>query len=148
LLTSPLIFLARSGHLELLKVFADEVWVPEPVAAETLHRRQHDITARVIDKTDWLIRKPVGDIPIAVLDWRLGAGESAVLALAIDTEFCDRASISFKKGNLTKYPLKSKSIWINEVDWVSLSISIGVQPPIQSNRITGDVPAQFGDHSI
>ncbi len=28
---SPLIFLSRSHHLALLKSFADEVWVPEPV---------------------------------------------------------------------------------------------------------------------
>ena len=81
---SPLIFLARSGHLQLLKAFADEVWVPEPVAEEILHRGQHDITARAIEKTPWLINKPVGDIPTAILDWRLGAGESAVLALAIE----------------------------------------------------------------
>jgi len=79
-----LIFLARSGHLELLKTFADEVWVPEPVAEEILHRGQHDITARAIEKTDWLISKPVGPIPAAILGWRLGSGESTVLALAIE----------------------------------------------------------------
>ena len=79
-----MIFLARSDHLELLKTFADEVWVPEPVAEEILHRGQHDITARAIEKTDWLIRKPVGPIPAAILDWRLGSGESTVLALAIE----------------------------------------------------------------
>ncbi len=81
---SPLIFLARSGHLALLKAFADEVWVPEPVAEEILRRGQHDITAKAIEETNWLISKPVGDIPAAILDWRLGAGESAVLALAIE----------------------------------------------------------------
>ena len=80
---SPLIFLARSGHLALLKAFADEIWVPEPVAEEILHRGPYDITARAIEKTVWLISKPVGPIPVAILDWRLGAGESAVLALAI-----------------------------------------------------------------
>jgi predicted nucleic acid-binding protein len=35
---SPLIFLSRSHHLALLKSFADEVWVPEPVAEEILRR--------------------------------------------------------------------------------------------------------------
>ena len=81
---SPLIFLTRSGHLELLKTFADEVWVPDPVAEEILRREQHDITARAIEETDWLINKSVGRIPAAIRDWRLGAGESAVLALAIE----------------------------------------------------------------
>ena len=80
---SPLIFLTRSHHLELLKAVADEVWIPEPVAEEILRRGQHDITAKAIEETDWLIGKPVGSIPTAILDWRLGAGESAVLALAI-----------------------------------------------------------------
>ncbi len=49
---SPLIFLARSGHLALLKAFADEIWVPKPVAEEILHRGPYDITARAIEKTD------------------------------------------------------------------------------------------------
>ncbi len=34
---SPLICLARSKHIYLLKNFANEVWVPEPVAKEILY---------------------------------------------------------------------------------------------------------------
>ncbi|MES9903396.1 MAG: DUF3368 domain-containing protein [Sedimenticola sp.] len=79
---SPLIFLSRSRHLDLLQAFAEEVWVPEPVATEILHRGQHDITARAIKQTEWLITKPVSSIPIIITEWRLGAGESSVLALA------------------------------------------------------------------
>ena len=33
---SPLIFLSRSGYLDLLQAFAQEVWAPEPVASEIL----------------------------------------------------------------------------------------------------------------
>jgi predicted nucleic acid-binding protein len=81
---SPLIFLSRSHHLDLLKSFADEVWVPEPVAEEISYRGQEDITAQAIKNTAWLITHPVEDIPISILEWRLGAGESAVLALGLD----------------------------------------------------------------
>ena len=81
---SPLIFLSRSGHLPLLKTFADEVWVPKPVATEIQQRGPDDISAQAIRDTDWLVVKPVSAIPIAVAEWRLGAGESAVLALATE----------------------------------------------------------------
>ncbi len=79
---SPLIFLTRSHHLDLLQTFAREIWVPEPVAMEILHRGQQDITARAIKETDWLITLPVTSIPVIITEWRLGAGESSVLALA------------------------------------------------------------------
>jgi predicted nucleic acid-binding protein len=81
---SPLIFLSRSGHLDLLKAFADTVWVPEPVAKEILARGPDDISAQAIQQTPWLITKPANTIPISVLEWRLGKGESSVLALAIE----------------------------------------------------------------
>jgi predicted nucleic acid-binding protein len=79
-----LIFLSRSHHLVLLKSFADEVWVPKPVAKEILYRGQEDITAQAIKNTAWLITQPVEDIPMSILEWRLGAGESAVLALGLN----------------------------------------------------------------
>ncbi len=81
---SPLIFLSRSHHLALLKSFADEAWVPEPVATEILQRGVEDITAQAIQQTTWLVTQPVDHIPTAILEWRLGAGESAVLALAAE----------------------------------------------------------------
>ncbi len=79
---SPLIFHARSHYLGLLQAFADKIWVPEPVATEILHRGQQDITARAIEQTEWLIIKPVAHIPTTIIEWRLGAGEASVLALA------------------------------------------------------------------
>jgi predicted nucleic acid-binding protein len=80
---SPLIFLSRSHHLALLKSFADEVWVPKPVAKEILYRGQEDITAQAIKNTPWLVTQPIEGIPMSILEWRLGAGESAVLALGL-----------------------------------------------------------------
>jgi predicted nucleic acid-binding protein len=79
---SPLIFLSRSGHISLLKAFADEIWVPEQVATEIQQRGAEDISAQAIENTEWLVVKPVSIIPIAIAEWRLGAGESGVLALA------------------------------------------------------------------
>lgn len=79
---SPLIFFSRSGHLALLQAFASEVWVPQPVAKEILQRCAHDVTARTIEHTAWLRIQPTPPIPQRVLEWRLGAGESSVLALA------------------------------------------------------------------
>jgi predicted nucleic acid-binding protein len=79
---SPLVFLARSRHLELLQAFASTVWVPAPVANEIARRGNQDITAQAVENTAWLITQPVPDIPSSILEWRLGAGESATLALA------------------------------------------------------------------
>lgn len=80
---SPLIFLSRSGYLNLLQEFAREIWVPEAVAMEILARGHDDVTARAIDTTRWLFIQPPVTIPQAIADWRLGAGESAVIALAV-----------------------------------------------------------------
>ncbi len=81
---SPLIFLSRSHHLDLLQAFADNIWVPEPVATEILQRGQQDITAKVIEQTEWIEVKPVSTIPTIITEWRLGIGESSVLALAAE----------------------------------------------------------------
>ena len=81
---SPLIFFARSCHLDLLRIFASEVWVPEPVADEIRQRGAQDMTARALEDTDWLLPKAAPLIPAAITEWRLGRGESAVLALAAE----------------------------------------------------------------
>ncbi len=81
---SLLIFFSRSRHLDLLKAFAEEAWVPQPVAEEILQRGAQDITARAIEEVPWLITKAAPSIPTAILEWRLGAGESATLALAAE----------------------------------------------------------------
>jgi len=83
---SPLIFLSRSRHLDLLRTVADEIWVPEPVATEIQQRGSHDLTAQAIVNTNWLITKPVSSISATITEWRLGAGESAVLALALEQQ--------------------------------------------------------------
>ena len=79
---SPLIFLSRSHHLDLLRCIAQTIWVPEPVADEIMQRGTQDPTARAIEDTAWLVIRTVADTPTTILEWRLGAGESAALALA------------------------------------------------------------------
>ena len=53
------------------------------MAAEILHRGRDDPTARAIEHTPWLCIQPVASIPPPITEWRLGAGESSVLALAV-----------------------------------------------------------------
>lgn len=79
---SPLIFLSRGGHLELLREVADSILVPSAVAEEVKRRGPNDPTARALGAAAWLrIADPV-PVPDAVLQWALGPGESSVLALA------------------------------------------------------------------
>ncbi|MFM8291991.1 MAG: DUF3368 domain-containing protein [Planctomycetia bacterium] len=80
---SPLIFLARGGHLELLQSFGGEVLVPGIVAEEIRRRGPTDLTARALQSHDWLVEVPALPPPPAVLSWALGPGESAVIAEAL-----------------------------------------------------------------
>ena len=80
---SPLILLARGGHLPLLTAFADEVVVPEAVATEILKRGPSDVTVRALEETPWLRRAPTPVVSERVLAWGLGPGESSVLAYAL-----------------------------------------------------------------
>jgi len=80
---SPLIFLSRGGHLDLLLHFADRVLVPEPVAHEIRSSRsRQDITVKALEDVSWIEITPAPQAPEAILEWGLGAGESSVLALA------------------------------------------------------------------
>ena len=75
---SPLIYLGRTGYLDLLKRSAGTVCVPEAVLRE-IHP---DESAAAVHACDWLRAVQVEAIPRAVSVWNLGSGESAVLAWA------------------------------------------------------------------
>ena len=77
---SPLIFLARAGLIDLLQTTATRVVVPEAVANEIRQRGPSDPTVRVLDQTGWLEAVPVSSVPVEIVAWDLGPGESAVLA--------------------------------------------------------------------
>lgn len=78
----PLILLSRAGRLELMRLVSPEIVVPIPVADEILARGENDLTARALTGSSWIRTVPVPEIPESIREWGLGAGESAVLAVA------------------------------------------------------------------
>lgn len=81
---SPLIFLSRASRVDLLRVVADEVLVPAPVAEEVARRGPGDPSARAVSETGWLVVVQAAASDPRVLAWDLGPGESAVLTLALE----------------------------------------------------------------
>lgn len=79
---SPLIFLSRGHHLDLLQHFADRVVVPQPVANEVFRKGPDDTSAAALANTPWLEIITPPPIPAAILEWGLGSGESSVLSVA------------------------------------------------------------------
>lgn len=77
---SPLIFLAHAGLLDLLQLAAEDMVVPEPVAAEILRRGDSDATVKGLRERTWLRIVASPPVPASIERWDLGAGESAVLA--------------------------------------------------------------------
>lgn len=86
---SPLIFLARGGHLDLLQLTGDRILVPTPVALEIRRRGSQDVTARALDGTRWLEVVEPPPVPAVIHAWDLGLGESAVLAWAHAHPSCE-----------------------------------------------------------
>jgi len=81
---SPVIVLAKAGHLQLLEQMASELLLPEPVVAEVLAGPAAD-PARQALAAGWGTRVTVGTPAPELLEWGLGPGETAVLALALET---------------------------------------------------------------
>jgi predicted nucleic acid-binding protein len=79
---SPLIVLARAGLLDLLRVAGDRVHVPAAVANEIRRRGLADPTVQAMNQATWLTVVEDPPVPLSILAWDLGAGESAVLAFA------------------------------------------------------------------
>ena len=69
---SPLIFLSRGHHIDLLHYFADEILVPKPVADESIARGPEDETAQAIKNTPWIKIVETPSIPETILYWGLG----------------------------------------------------------------------------
>jgi predicted nucleic acid-binding protein len=79
---SPLIVLAKIGHLDLLRRLASDVVVPQAVVEEVLAGPADD-PARVALEAGWGTRCDPGPIPVRLHEWGLGRGETAVLAAAL-----------------------------------------------------------------
>jgi predicted nucleic acid-binding protein len=81
---SPLIFLSRGQHMELFRTIADHLIIPQPVADEILRRGPSDATVSALGGVNWIEIVPVTSVANVILEWGLGAGESAVLAYAFE----------------------------------------------------------------
>ena len=71
--------------MNILRHFARHIMVPEPVAEEIMRKGASDITSRTLENTPWIEVVPAPTVPESILEWGLGPGESAVLALAYDS---------------------------------------------------------------
>lgn len=81
---SPLIFLGNAGRLDLLRsTGASRIIVPEPVFDEVTPEGYSDEAAKTIAAATWIERGASPAIPASVLRWDLGAGESSVIATAL-----------------------------------------------------------------
>jgi len=79
---SPLIFLSRAGKLGLLRqVVNTDVVVPVAVETEIQQYGEDDVTVQAVAQANWLVLVDAPPIPKIIQSYRLGAGESAVLAL-------------------------------------------------------------------
>ncbi len=86
---SPLILLGKIGRLDLLRVGGPEVVVPEAVLTEVRGHEPDDAAAKAIVLISWIRVAPPARIPSSVQSWDLGAGETAVLALALGDRDCE-----------------------------------------------------------
>ena len=101
---SPLIILAQGGHLDLLRLTADRVLVPTPVALEIRRHGADDVTARALDSTSWLEIVEAPEVPPLIHAWDLGSGEAAVLAWAPAHPRCEAIARSTRMCGGAWYP--------------------------------------------
>lgn len=82
--TSPLIALERIGQLDLLKRMYGVVVRPQSVLDElNAGRGAYELSPLLLEQSDWICTEP--DPPDMNLRRELGAGETAVIALAVKT---------------------------------------------------------------
>ncbi|MFN8628034.1 MAG: DUF3368 domain-containing protein [Candidatus Binatia bacterium] len=80
----PLILLAKTGRLELLRALGRDLIVPDAVAAELRAKGSDDPVVQSVQNADWLRVVSVPATQQSVDAWRLGAGESAVVTCALE----------------------------------------------------------------
>ena len=97
---SPLISLAKIGRLDLLRAEGRDVLIPAAVAEEILAGPRDD--AASIALTARTFADPVVSAQrVEVLEWGLGAGETAVLSLALDRGAMATAVIDDREARAT-----------------------------------------------
>lgn len=80
---SPVIVLAKVGQLDLMSSMASELLVPDAVVSELLSGPSDD-PARIAVESGWGKRISPRETPTSVIEWGLGQGETAVLAVALE----------------------------------------------------------------
>lgn len=78
---SPVIVLAKIGHLDLLVKLSREVLLPQAVVDEIIAGPPDD-PARKLVESGWGARAVPRLVALELLEWGLGPGETSVLALA------------------------------------------------------------------
>ncbi len=86
--TSPLQYLHQLGCLHLLPSLAQRIIVPPAVVDELATGRVQGVDLPILEKLDWVsVRTPVSKSAIPLVT-DLGAGETEVLALALESTDC------------------------------------------------------------
>lgn len=81
---SPLILLARIDRLDLLAALAETLVVPEAVIREIQAGSDRDGTAGKVENLPSILQVDDRPVPDQIRRWDLGAGESQVLAHALE----------------------------------------------------------------
>ena len=106
--TSPLQYLYQIGKLEILPRLAKSVIVPKAVVTELANGIICGIDLPDITQLDWCTIRTPQSVPVLPLVSGLGAGEIAVLALAIESNdaiaVLDDAQARFRSERL-KIPI-------------------------------------------
>jgi predicted nucleic acid-binding protein len=87
--SSPLILLTKVRHLDLLKLGAMDIIVPDVVIAEIQAKGPHDSTVQTIGRANWLTVGSTPPTPEPVRKCKIDPGESAVLSLAHGDPACE-----------------------------------------------------------
>ena len=80
---SPIITLAKGGHLDLLVKLAPDIGIPPAVVEEIMAGPEDDPGRRIL-VAGWGKRLAGSELRPEVLGWSLGAGESEVLSIALE----------------------------------------------------------------
>lgn len=80
---SPLIVLCKGGFANLFPQVCTEVLVPDAVWQEVTLGGKNDLAAQALLSADWAKRTEVITDDPVIRAWNLGAGETAVLNLAL-----------------------------------------------------------------
>jgi predicted nucleic acid-binding protein len=81
---SPLIFLTEVALLEVLRQPGASVLVPDAVLEEISRLGPHDPAIQAVQAASWIQIVATPAIPDIVRVWDLGAGETAVLTVALE----------------------------------------------------------------